>query len=333
LVDFGSYFQDYLDPGYKTATTFEDYDKPSFEHFLSAPSTLTDHLLWQLGSMTLSPQKKAAAELVIGNLTEDGYLAASDEELAQALLDLKPPVYIEPIPFERGLRHAPLSPPDGEAHAAPTDTAAPHIPPGNARLPDALHVVTSARELVHQLDPVGVGARDLRECLLIQIDTRRREAEDLDGDLGEAATVFETASFIIRNCLALLQKKDMRELTRSCAKPAEHVNEAVELIRHLDPKPGRRYNRSETQLIEPDVAFVKRGDDWVVVVNEEDLPTLRLNREYRRMLRQKDTDKEVKDYVKERFRSAIQLLRNIEQRKSTIVRTCEVIVRRQGDFL
>src|ERR1700743_3135469 len=99
-IDFRSYFQDYLDPGFKTASNFEEYDKPSFEHFLSAPSTLTDHLLWQLGSMTLSAQMNAAAELVIGNLDEDGYLAASDEELATSLLQLHPPVYIEPIPFE-----------------------------------------------------------------------------------------------------------------------------------------------------------------------------------------------------------------------------------------
>ena len=86
-IDFGSYFQDYLDPGFKTGTGFEDYDKPSFEHFLAQPSTLTDYLAWQLGSMTLSPELAAAAELVVGNLNEDGYLTASDEELAEALYE------------------------------------------------------------------------------------------------------------------------------------------------------------------------------------------------------------------------------------------------------
>ena len=84
-IDFGSYFQDYLDPGFKTGMPVDDADKPSFEHFLSAPSTLTDHLLWQLGSMALSSELRAAAELIVGNLNEDGYLTASDEELAASL--------------------------------------------------------------------------------------------------------------------------------------------------------------------------------------------------------------------------------------------------------
>ena len=73
-IDFGSYFQDYLDPGYKTASNFEEFDKPSFEHFLAQPSTLSDHLLWQLGSLTLSVEVRAAAELIVGNLDANGYL-------------------------------------------------------------------------------------------------------------------------------------------------------------------------------------------------------------------------------------------------------------------
>lgn len=331
-IDFGSYFQEYLDPGFKTTNNFEDYDKPSFEHFLSAPSTLTDHLLWQLGSLTVSAQKKAAVELVIGNLDEDGYLVATDEELATALLEIYPSVHAEPIPFERGRQRS-------QTQAAVVEgLAAEAAPQAHADLPDtkwgsALATVAAARELVNRMDPVGIGARDLRECLLIQIAARRAEMEELDGELGEAALIFETATHIVKNCLILLQKKDMRELTKSCGRPAEQVQEAVDLIRALDPKPGRRHNRSESQLVEPDVAIVKRDEQYVVVVNEEDLPTLRLNREYRRLMKAKTTEKEVKEYVKERFRSAIQLLRNIEQRKSTIVRTCEVIVRRQTDFL
>src|SRR6201995_5340710 len=79
-VDFGSYFQDYLDPGFKTASNFEDIERPSFENFLSQPGTLTDHLDWQLGSMSLTPEVRLAADLVVGNLNEDGYLTATDDE-------------------------------------------------------------------------------------------------------------------------------------------------------------------------------------------------------------------------------------------------------------
>src|SRR3984893_521027 len=90
-IDFGSYFQDYLDPGFRTTSNFEEYDKPSFENFLSQPSTLSDHLAWQLGSLTLSPEVQAATELVVGNLNEDGYLTASDEALVEGLMQARGP--------------------------------------------------------------------------------------------------------------------------------------------------------------------------------------------------------------------------------------------------
>jgi RNA polymerase sigma-54 factor len=367
-IDFGSYFQDYLDPGFRTASNFEEYDKPSFENFLSQPSTLSDHLAWQLGSLTLSPEVRAATELVVGNLNEDGYLVATDEELVEALMQTRGPERPEPIPFERGSKGkatpvwdkaeecenvvAPVQDEALEIAAAADEDVAP-----------LLAVVREARALVNFLDPVGVGARDLRECLLIQICAqqgeaaivlRRRQIAAVDaaaregaeseensgavepGAVGEGpgqTDIFSIATHIVTNCLPLLQKKDMRELTRSCGRTPEEVMAAVEFIRTLDPRPGQRYNQSETRLIEPDVAFVKRDDVYVVVMNEEDMPTLRLNQGYRKMLQQKQTEKEVKEYVKERYKSAIQLLRNIEQRKNTIVRTCEVIVRRQAEFL
>ena len=367
-IDFGSYFQDYLDPGFKTASNFEEYDKPSFENFLSQPSTLSDHLLWQLGSLNLAEEVRAAAELVVGNLDETGYLTASDEELVESLMQFKEPARSEPIPFERGMKgrlshiaaqSKPRSDGDGAAQDGELDIAA----EADEVVAALLAAVKEARTIVNFLDPVGVGARDLRECLLIQISAQQREAaivlrkrqaaagagvrngasHDEDyaavdsaaapvADSGRA-DVFGIATHVVTHCLPLLQKKDMRELTRSCGRTPEEVNAAVEFIRTLDPRPGQRYNQSETRLIEPDVAFVKRDDVYVVLMNEEDLPTLRLNQGYRKMLQLKQTEKEVKEYVKERYKSAIQLLRNIEQRKNTIVRTCEVIVRRQTEFL
>ncbi len=367
-IDFGSYFQDYLDPGFRTASNFEEYDKPSFENFLSQPSTLSDHLAWQLGALTLSLEAKAAAELVVGNLNEDGYLTASDEELARLLVQFREPARSEPIPFERGAKVRGVQRWDEAAGEQSGESAAEAQPISIAAAADealesALAAVQEARGIVNYLDPVGVGARDLRECLLIQICAQQREAaivlrrrqmvanniavnregagDEPEGLIAAIAAesgsgredVFSIATHVVTNCLPLLQKKDMRELTRSCGRAAEEVNAAVDFIRTLDPRPGQRYNQSETRLIEPDVAFVKRDEQYVVVVNEEDMPTLRLNQSYRKMLQQKQTEKDVKEYVKERYKSAIQLLRNIEQRKNTIVRTCEVIVRRQTEFL
>ena len=80
-IDFGSFFQEYLDPGYRSSREMEDIERPSFENFLSKPSNLTDHLSWQLGSISISPEVREAADTIIGNLNEDGYLIASDEEL------------------------------------------------------------------------------------------------------------------------------------------------------------------------------------------------------------------------------------------------------------
>lgn len=304
-VDFGSYFQEYLDPGYKTGGSLDegDPDRPSFENFLSQPSTLTDHLLWQVGSIALSPKVRACVEVIIGNLNEDGYLVATDEELVREL----------------------------------TGGPAGH-PMANE---NALALVEQGRSVMKQLDPAGVGARDLRECLLWQIEAQRRELEASQRPVngngsngnGEVLTVLEAAAVIVESHLPLLQRKDLREIARVTHRPAEQVQEAVEYIRRLDPRPGQRYNQSATRLIEPDVAFVKRGDEYVVVMNDDNMPALRLNNGYRRMLREKGTEREVREYVKERYRSAIQLLRNIEQRKNTIVRTCEAIVGRQQEFL
>ncbi len=368
-IDFGSYFQDYLDPGFRTASNFEESDKPSFEHFLSQPSRLSDHLAWQLGSLTLNPLVRAAVELIIGNLNENGYLTATDDELVEALLLLKEPVRSEPIPFERGQKNRFANLSIEQALETPGDEsggetiAAVSAEAGSGEAATALAIVAEAHGIVHQLDPLGVGARDLRECLLIQISAQQREAEfmvrrrrvhmatlpvlesaDDEEDYAAIAPAvmtplpsqtdtFQVATHIVANCLQLLQKKDMRELTKSCGRTSEEVQAAVDYIRTLDPRPGQRYNQSETRLIEPDVAFVKRDDVWHVLMNEEDMPVLRLNQGYRKMLRQKQTEKEVREYVKERYKSAIQLLRNIEQRKNTIVRTCEVIVRRQAEFL
>jgi len=321
-VDFGSYFQEYLDPGYRTQPEYEDNEKPSFENFLSQPTTLSDHLAWQLGALTLTPELHEAAEFVIGNLDEDGYLSGSEDELVGA--------------FRQS--------PEGQA---PDQEDGP-----------ALELLRRGIDLVQHLDPSGVGARDLRECLLIQIAAQQHEfaqlfarqaaePDELEEDedphrgfhaeaearLEERRRSMEVAAVIVERHLPLLQKRDVKDLARAAQVTQEEAHAGVEFIRTLDPRPGRLYNREQTRLIEPDVVFIKRGGEWVVSMNEEDLPSLRLSQRYRRMLSAEGTDKEVKDYVKERFRSALQLMRNIAQRKSTILRTCEVIVRRQQEFL
>jgi RNA polymerase sigma-54 factor len=355
-IDFGSYFQDYLDPGYRTQPEFDDSEKPSFENFLSQPTSLSDHLAWQLGALTVAPSLHEAAEFVIGNLDDGGYVATSDEELAAAFIHSPATTLPDAVALENGLHK--IEPHDvGSFEVASEENASPTTPQSlnghHPQLAVALDLIRRAIELVQHLDPAGIGARDLRECLLIQIAAQQREFSELyarqaaepdedphlsfraeaDVQLEVRRRSMEVATLIVDTHLQLLLKRDVKDLARAAHVTPEEAHAGVEFIRTLDPRPGRLYNREQTRLIEPDVVFIKRGAEWAVSMNEEDLPSLRLSQRYRRMLVSEGTDKEVKDYVKERFRSAIQLMRNIAQRKSTILRTCEVIVRRQQDFL
>jgi RNA polymerase sigma-54 factor len=155
----------------------------------------------------------------------------------------------------------------------------------------------------------------------------------LQASTDASGSVLDDAQQIVEQHLGLLQKRDLRDLARVMRRPAEALAEAVNFIRTLDPRPGRRYYREEARLIEPDVAIMKRDDGFISVLNDDDLPVLRLNQGYRRLLTQDGTERDVRNYIKERYKSAIQLIRNIEQRKSTILRVCDVLIRRQYDFL
>ena len=182
-----------------------------------------------------------------------------------------------------------------------------------------LEDVEEALELVQEFDPLGIAARDLRECLLIQLETLAPENT--------------LAQHVVFDHLKQLQNKQYREIARALDRPVKAIERCVEVIRKLDPRPGQRYNSTEARLIEPDVAIVKMSDGYQVVVNEEGLPQLRLSRHYRRMLETDGTTREVRNYVKERYKSAIQLIKNIEQRKQTILKVCQAIIGRQAEFL
>ncbi len=372
-IDFGSYFRDYLDPGYRSPSMEESSDRPSFENFLSTPTTLTDHLMWQIGSLHLSEEVHAAAELIIGNLNEDGYLTASDEELLAVaegkLLTVEPEAKPAPKPsatevaaeiaLETEAESAGQEPGEKRGQdaraTAPTGRGATGAGEGagataGVELPASVperkvyempaapprfgpQALAEALAVVRQLDPVGVGARDLRECLLAQLEYQQQllgQAVNGDAEVGQCLA---DAVAIVHEHLKAVEGKQYREIARAMGRPQEAVLKAMELIRALNPRPGQRYAANEAQLIEPEVAFVKQGDQYLIVMNDEGVPQLRLNHTYRRLLRQGSADKEVRTYVKERYKSAIQLIKNIEQRRQTILRVCHCILERQRGFL
>jgi RNA polymerase sigma-54 factor len=338
-IDFGSFFRDYLDPGYRNSADLEEIDRPSFENFLSKPGTLSDHLMWQLGSVTVRPAVYAAAELVIGNLNEEGYLTASDDELmgvarAQESEDPAP----EAASIDVAEADAPVQPSHLElivSHEPSPEAVAAEKKNGLAPvLQFTRDDLREAIALIQHFDPVGVAARDLRECLMAQLE-HLIKTRDMEGsDDPENDQVVEDALKMVDKQLHYLQNKQYKEIAKAIARPLEAVIQAHEFIRTLDPKPGLRYNKVEPKLIEPDVAFVKHGDEYLVLMNDEDLPQLRVSPTYRKMLNQNGgVEKDVKTYVKERYKSAVQLIKNIEQRRQTILKVCYAIIGRQRDFL
>ncbi len=269
-IDFGSFFDEYLDPGFKSPAS-ESVEKPSFETFLSSPVTLSDHLQSQLSVLILPENVRRAANSIIGNLEESGYLITPLEEIAVA-------EQLRPEDLKAGLA------------------------------------------AVQSLEPTGVGARDLRECLLLQLEGRG--ARD------------SVAWRIIHDHLKLLETRQVSLLTKALGRPLEHIQIALSVIRHLDPAPGLRYSSVGARQVEPDVYISKDGDDYLITLNDDDIPQLRLNGEYKRMFdREQEPNREIRNYVKERYASALQLIKNIEQRKHTILRVCHSIVQRQPEFL
>ena len=180
--------------------------------------------------------------------------------------------------------------------------------------------VEKAIEEVQSLDPAGVGARDVRECLMLQLENRR--------------AVGSVAWKILDQHMKWLETRQYRELAKLLGRPLEHIQVAVEAIKHLDPRPGLRYSGPGARTVEPDVYIYKDGDSYHIELNDDDMPQLRLNRQYIRMLdRDQEPDKEVRSYVKDRFNAASMLLKNIEQRKQTILKVCHCIIERQREFL
>jgi len=268
-IDFGSFFDDYLDPGFKSPAS-ESVEKPSFETFLSSPVTLSDYLQSQLSIALLPPAVREAANSIIGNLEDSGYLTTPLEEIA----------------LGEGL---------------------------------SLDELKAGLRAVQSLDPSGVGATSLQECLLLQLEAR-----------GSRDSVAWT---IVQDHLKLLGARQLTQLAKVMGRPLEHIQIAANVIRHLDPEPGSRLSSQGAKQVEPDVYIFKDGDDYVITLNDDDVPVLRLNGEYKRMVdRDLEPNKEIRNYVKERYASALQLIKNIEQRKQTILRVCQSIVRRQGEF-
>jgi RNA polymerase sigma-54 factor len=254
---------------------------PSFENVLTKTTTLEDHLAWQLSmASNLTDPERKLGELIVGNLSDDGYLNASLEDLAREAM----------MEFE-----------------------------------DAEEVL----KIVQNFDPLGVASRNLQECLAIQarfMNPRQPLVEQ-----------------IIEKHLSDLERKNYQAVAKALGVPFEKVVDATRLILEFEPKPGRSFHTSDTQYITPDIYVYKVADEFVIVLNEDGMPKLRISPYYKNILAaaqggttatgaEKDKNKLTKEYVQEKLRSAVWLIRSIHNRQKTIYKVTDAIVRRQRDF-
>ncbi len=267
-------FQSYLDPGvssagsYKSTKNFNSDELPSYEQVLSRPTTLYDHLMWQLRMVSNDPKELTIGEEIIGNLNEDGYLVMLVEELAQNMeVD---GAEIEAVLFK-----------------------------------------------IQRFDPPGVAARNLQECLLIQ-------CEALEED--------EEVEMIIERHMPELENKNYPAIAKALELPLPRVIEMCRVIHGLEPKPGRQYISAEPMYIVPDIYVLKVSGDFMVVLNEDGIPRLRLSKSYQDQLGSGEVKGETKTYLKDKMKGAAWLMRSIFQRQRTIYRVTETIVKRQRDF-
>ena len=256
-------------PDERTLVQQEQHEETRFENFVGATTSLADHLYEQFRLSVAEADVRLAAEEIIGNLDEDGYLRATLEEMAEK-------THLAAAVFEKALA------------------------------------------LVQTLDPPGVGARDLRECLLIQL----REQAEPD----------PLAIEILESHFEAFQRCKYAEIARALKRDLDRVQEAVEEIASLEPKPGRRFAPSDTRYVVPDVHVYKTDDGYAIVLNDDGIPRLRINPYYRSMLG-RDKDDGARRYVEDRLRSAIWLIKSVHQRQRTLYRVTDSIVKFQKEFL
>jgi len=243
------------------------------QHFLEgvAPEeTLAQHLERQFSGLALDAVQRRIASLLVGNLNEDGYLAASLEEVAD----------------ETG-----------------TETAE----------------VAEVLPLLQAMDPPGVGARDLSECLDLQLARLGLEQS--------------TAARIVKDHLEMLGRKKFAEMASALGVSQEQVREAGTVIARLNPKPGRAFAGEPAQVLAPDVVIERVGDEFVVSLVKDSVPRLRINRSYRDLLGESGGNAEVRTYLRDKIRGGKFLIRSIQQRQHTVLAIAREIAARQRPFL
>jgi RNA polymerase sigma-54 factor len=308
---------------------------PSLEATLSSRSSLSDHLMEQLRLSNLTEEEMAFATLVVHNLDDNGYLRLrGDAPEKEREKKKKGADRDEPQGFGDEERDA-----DGEDEGSRkkkkkveepvTSLSAEDIAANERSRAQTITLEDLAREaglhpedaeevlrLVQSLDPVGVAARDLRECLLVQ-------AEQFGYD--EETIVWQ----VIDRHLHHLERRNFQAIAKDLKCDLEDVYDAAKLIGTLEPRPGRNFSTEDPPYVSPDVYVVKRGDEYVVTTNDDGLPKLKINVEQAQALMK---DPKAKEFVQNKLASARWFVRSLDQRQRTIVKVTQCIVDKQREF-
>jgi RNA polymerase sigma-54 factor len=284
-IDWDQYLDHYQLQGHTAPSNrgLSDEELPGYEATLTKKTDLTDHLTWQLRLSAFTREEEQVAMLIIGNLDDDGYF--------------KMPMV------------------EGEAEETATSDALVRV---SFEAGVGIEFAENVLKKVQLFDPMGVAARDLRECLLLQV-------RSINADTPEIVAIIERH-------LKHLESKNYAAIAKDLKVSIEEVVKAVKVISRLEPKPGRAYTGEEPQYITPDVYVHKMGDAYVTVLNDDGLSKLRISGMYRAALKNGEAGK-AKEYIQEKLRSAVWLIRSIHQRQRTIYKVTESIVKFQRDFL
>ena len=269
-------------------------ERVSAEDRMSRTSTLADHLTWQLRLSSLSRDEQQIGDLIIGNLNQDGYLQKPLIEIANDYLAGKGP-------GEESRDIAQFN----------------HI--NWLAILSALQKADKVLRIVQEFDPAGVAARDLTECLLIQIKL-----------LSGQGSILEK---MVQHHLKDLETKKYKLIASALAVPVETVIEAALAISQLEPRPGRPFSDRQTEYISPDIYVYGAEDEYRVELNGEGLHRLRISPFYLRALYDKNSSSaSTREYIRDKMRSAIWLIKSIYQRERTIKKVMESIIKFQRDF-
>jgi RNA polymerase sigma-54 factor len=272
LAKLDEEWRDYMaqNVSYSSRNPEDEERRQFFFDSIASQETLQHHLWEQLNTADVNKSQQEAAELIIGNMDDLGFLQASLEEISQ-------------------------------------NTGHP------------LGELEEMLSLIQTFHPVGVGARDLRECLLIQL---RR--------LGKEQSLEHQ---IVDEHLEDLGRKRLPELARRLGVSVEQVQKAANFISTLDPKPGQIFTSDPNNYVLPDVSVDKVGDDYTVSLNSDQVPHLRISKTYKDLMTHGANGTEVRDYIREKIRSGKFLIKSIHQRQQTILNIANEIVKRQREFL